>query len=137
MVSMTPGPSPKDKIEKLRRTGDPRASEAAKKLIREITRGPDLARELAAQAVHDPDLAGWRVATTLRVVDEYVALRVLFGDWPAEIPHDVLGLTYTRHWRLLSTDQIQSGSTYTFWVDKYDWFKKNYYVLARAKAPSQ
>jgi hypothetical protein len=58
MVSMTPGPSPKDKIEKLRRTGDPRASDAAKKLIREITRGPELARELAAQAVHDPDLAG-------------------------------------------------------------------------------
>lgn len=27
---------------------------------------------------------------------------MLFGDWPAEIPHDVLGLTYTRHWRLLS-----------------------------------
>lgn len=38
----------------------------------------------------------------MRVVDEYVALRVLAGDWPAEIPHDVLGLTYTRHWRLLS-----------------------------------
>jgi hypothetical protein len=37
----------------------------------------------------------------------------------------------------LTHDQIQSGSTYTFWVDKYDWFKKNYYVLARAKAPSQ
>ena len=55
---MTPRPSPKDKIEKLRRTGDPRASDAAKKLIREITRGPDLARELAEQAVHDPDLAG-------------------------------------------------------------------------------
>ncbi len=38
----------------------------------------------------------------MRVVDEYVALRVLAGDWPAEIPHDVLGLTYARHWRLLS-----------------------------------
>jgi len=35
LVSMTPRPSPKDKIEKLRRTGDPRASDAAKKLIRE------------------------------------------------------------------------------------------------------
>ena len=58
MVSMTPRPSPKDKIEKLRRTGDPRASDAAKKLIQEITRGPDLARELAEQAVNDPDLAG-------------------------------------------------------------------------------
>jgi len=38
----------------------------------------------------------------MRIVDEYVALRVLFGDWPAEVPHDVLGLTYTRHWRLAS-----------------------------------
>lgn len=38
----------------------------------------------------------------MRVIDEYVALRVLAGDWPDEIPHDVLGLTYTRHWRLLS-----------------------------------
>jgi hypothetical protein len=38
----------------------------------------------------------------MRVVDEYLALRVLAGDWPAEIPHDVLGLTYARHWRLLS-----------------------------------
>lgn len=38
----------------------------------------------------------------MRVIDEYVALRVLAGDWPAEIPHNVLGLTYTRHWRLLS-----------------------------------
>lgn len=58
MVTMEPARSPKDEIEKLRRTGDPRASEAAKKLIREITLGPDLARELAAQAAHDPDLAG-------------------------------------------------------------------------------
>jgi hypothetical protein len=35
---------------------------------------------------------------------------VLFGDWPAEIPHDVLGLTYTRHWRLLSTMANPTGS---------------------------
>ena len=55
---MKPARSPKDEIEQLRRTGDPHASEAAKKFIREITRGPDLARELAAQAKHDPDLAG-------------------------------------------------------------------------------
>ena len=38
----------------------------------------------------------------MRIVDEYVALRVLAGDWPDEIPQDVLGLTYARHWRLLS-----------------------------------
>ncbi|HEY0397536.1 MAG TPA: hypothetical protein VGF00_04075, partial [Acidimicrobiia bacterium] len=34
---------------------------------------------------------------------------MLFGDWPAEIPHDVLGLTYTRHWRLLSTMANPTG----------------------------
>ena len=45
----------------------------------------------------------------MRVVDEYVALRVLFGDWPAEMPHDVLGLTYARHWRLLSTMANPTG----------------------------
>jgi hypothetical protein len=38
----------------------------------------------------------------VRIVDEYVALRALVGDWPAEIPRDLLGLTYARHWRLLS-----------------------------------
>lgn len=39
----------------------------------------------------------------MRVVDEYVALRVLNGDWPTELPEDVLGLPWTRHWRLLSS----------------------------------
>ncbi len=58
MVAMKPARSRKEEIEQLRRTGDPRASEAAKKLIREITRGPDLALELQAQAEHDPELAG-------------------------------------------------------------------------------
>ena len=58
MVSMKPARSRKDEIEQLRRTGDPRLSEAAKKLIREITRGPDLAKELADQAKHDPELTG-------------------------------------------------------------------------------
>ena len=58
MVVMKPMRSPRDEIEHLRRTGDPRLSDAARKLIREITRGPDLAQELAAQAEHDPDLAG-------------------------------------------------------------------------------
>ena len=58
MVTMEPMRSPRDEIEYLRRTGDPRLSDAARKLLREITRGPDLAQELAAQAEHDPDLAG-------------------------------------------------------------------------------
>jgi hypothetical protein len=58
MVIMKPARSRKEEIEELRRTGDPRASDAAKKLIREITRGPELALELQAQAKHDPELAG-------------------------------------------------------------------------------
>lgn len=37
----------------------------------------------------------------MRIVDEYVVLRALAGDWPADLPHDLLGLTYARHWRLL------------------------------------
>lgn len=36
----------------------------------------------------------------------------------------------------LTHDQITAGNTYTFWLDKYDWFEKNYYVLARAKTSS-
>jgi hypothetical protein len=38
----------------------------------------------------------------VRIVDEYTVVRVLIGDWPTEVPRDLLGLTYTRHWRLLS-----------------------------------
>ena len=55
---MEPMPSPEDEIEQLRRTGDPRLNDAARRLIRESTSGPELAEELAAQAEHDPDLAG-------------------------------------------------------------------------------
>ena len=88
---MKPTRSPKESIEDLRRSGDPRISDAARKLIREITRGPDLALELEAQSDHDPELAGCSVATTVRIVDEYVALRVLVGDWPPEIPRTCSG----------------------------------------------
>ncbi len=56
-VLVKPTRSPKDEIEELRRMGDPRLSEEGKKILREITRGPDLARELAALAEHDPELA--------------------------------------------------------------------------------
>lgn len=58
MVGMKPMRSPKDDIEDLRRSGDPRLSEADKEAIRDLTRGPDLALELAALAEHDPELAG-------------------------------------------------------------------------------
>jgi len=57
-VSMKSARSRKEEIEELRRTGDPRLSEEAKRLLREITRGPELALELAAQAEQDPELAG-------------------------------------------------------------------------------
>ena len=45
----------------------------------------------------------------MRIVDEYVALRALVGDWPVEIPADLLGLTYTRHWRLLSAMAVPAA----------------------------
>lgn len=45
----------------------------------------------------------------MQIVDEYVALRVLVGDWPPEIPQDLLGLTYTRHWRLLSAMAVPTA----------------------------
>jgi hypothetical protein len=35
------------------------------------------------------------------VIDEYLAVRVLRGDWPDELPDDDLGLPAARHWRLL------------------------------------
>jgi hypothetical protein len=35
------------------------------------------------------------------VVDEYLAARVVGGDWPAVLPDDELALQASRHWRLL------------------------------------
>lgn len=35
------------------------------------------------------------------VVDEYLAARVVGGDWPAGLPDDELALTSSRYWRLL------------------------------------
>ena len=35
------------------------------------------------------------------VIDEYIAARVVGGDWPDDLPDDDLGLPATRHWRLL------------------------------------
>jgi hypothetical protein len=35
------------------------------------------------------------------VVDEYLAVRVFSGDWPAGLPNDELALPASRHWRLL------------------------------------
>lgn len=35
------------------------------------------------------------------VIDEYLAIDVLRGEWPAELPDDQLGLPPTHHYRLL------------------------------------
>ncbi len=35
------------------------------------------------------------------VVDEYLAVRVLAGNWPADLPDDEIALPAARHWRLL------------------------------------
>jgi hypothetical protein len=35
------------------------------------------------------------------VIDEYLAVQVAGGDWPAELVDDDLGLPATRHWRIL------------------------------------
>jgi hypothetical protein len=37
----------------------------------------------------------------LIVIDEYLAVRVIFGNWPEELPDDDLALPASRHWRLL------------------------------------
>jgi len=43
------------------------------------------------------------------VVDEYLAVRVLSGDWPGELPDDDVVLPTSRHWRLLQRVHNPSG----------------------------
>ena len=43
------------------------------------------------------------------VIDEYLAIRVLGGGWPAGLPDDDLGLPASRHWRLLQRVHAPSG----------------------------
>jgi hypothetical protein len=43
------------------------------------------------------------------IVDEYLAIRVLAGDWPAALPDDAVGLTVSRHWRLLQRLHAPAG----------------------------
>jgi hypothetical protein len=44
------------------------------------------------------------------VIDEYLALRVLGGDWPDGLPDDDdLALPASRHWRLLQRVHAPSG----------------------------
>ncbi len=45
------------------------------------------------------------------VVDEYLVLRVLAGAGEVDgLPDDIMGLTYLRHWRLVSTIAKSEGS---------------------------
>jgi hypothetical protein len=43
------------------------------------------------------------------VIDEYLAVRVLGGDWPTALPDDELALTTSRHWRLLQRVHSRSS----------------------------
>ena len=43
------------------------------------------------------------------VVDEYLAVRVLSGDWPGELPDADVVLPTSRHWRLLQRVHNPSG----------------------------
>ncbi len=43
------------------------------------------------------------------VVDEYLAVRVLLGQWPDDLPPDDVALPMTRHWRLLQAIHTPRG----------------------------
>ena len=44
------------------------------------------------------------------VIDEYLAVRVVSGDWPSGLPDDDdLALPASRHWRLLQRIHVPSG----------------------------
>jgi len=43
------------------------------------------------------------------LIDEYLAIRVLGGAWPDGLPDDDLGLTASRHWRLLQRIHAPAG----------------------------
>lgn len=47
------------------------------------------------------------------VIDEYLAVRVVGGDWPARLPEDDLGLPASRHWRLLQAVHNPRGGQLT------------------------
>jgi hypothetical protein len=48
--------TPKDALQDLRETGDPRLTDADREILRQITRGSELALELSALAADDPEL---------------------------------------------------------------------------------
>ena len=60
------------------RVGDPRVSPEGRELFRRLTTG-DLSGEF--QAALDEVSARWR-ASRLNIIEEYMAVRVVGGDWP-------------------------------------------------------
>ena len=95
------------------RAGDPRRSPRRQGRPRSSPGSPtgDLVEEFQAEldaiSAADPLLGGGRRHRRLTrrrvviVIDEYLAVRVVGGDWPAALPDDELALTASRHWRLL------------------------------------
>ena len=59
-----------------------------------------------------PERDGHRIAAVI-IVDEYIAVRVVSGDWPAEMPVDELGLPTMGHWRLLQALHKPRGGQLT------------------------
>ena len=47
------------------------------------------------------------------VIDEYIAVRVVLGRWPAGMPDDELGLPASGHWRLLQALHNPRGGQLT------------------------
>jgi hypothetical protein len=47
------------------------------------------------------------------IIDEYVAVRVVLGRWPAAMPDDELGLPTLGHWRLLQVLHNPRGGQLT------------------------
>ena len=47
------------------------------------------------------------------VVDEYLAVRVVLGQWPEGLPTEEVALPMTRHWRLLQAVHSPRGGQLT------------------------
>lgn len=47
------------------------------------------------------------------IIDEYIAVRVILGRWPAAMPDDDLGLPIMGHWRLLQAMHQPRGGQLT------------------------
>ena len=50
------------------------------------------------------------------MIDDYLAVRVIGGDWPDGLPDDELALPATRHWRLLQRVHTPGTTIIPDWV---------------------